>query len=109
MNVTSDGYLLDVWRFNRKGERVYPYLKGRRGQLEKGFDVTTTASRSDYRLMKGDELLDFLATGSFIEAGRIRMRSESGGQDGGYSLKNAEMSATFVAELLSRRDQLIRS
>ncbi len=50
-----------------------------------------------------EEFLDFLSSGTFIEAGRMRMRPREGGPDGGFAISKANMSDRLVAELLRRR------
>ena len=105
MEITPDGYFLELWSINAHGETVYPYLKGKRGADDKGFDVTPTGKKSEYRLMTLDEFLDLLAKGAFAEGGHIRMQPhepDAKGKSGGFLIRKAEMSERLAAELAVR-------
>ena len=39
MEVTSDGYFLEIWSKNKRGEAVFPYCKPKEGDARKGFDI----------------------------------------------------------------------
>lgn len=61
MNVAADGFFTKILSWNARSEIVYPYLKSKNGQPGRGFDVSITGKKSDYRLMSLDEFLDFIA------------------------------------------------
>ncbi len=103
MEISPDGLFMEMWCKNRKGEKVYPFLKRRRGGGKQGFDVTPTVSRKDYELMDLEEFLDYLATDSHREAGRMRMRPAGGGPDGGFAIRSATMSQQLLDELARRK------
>ncbi len=106
MEITPDGYFLELSSRNAHGETVYPHIKGKRGTDQKGFDVTPTAKKSDYRLMSLDEFLDLLAGGAFADQGRIRMQPRepsSKGKSGGFLIRKGQMSARLIEELRARK------
>ncbi len=105
MEITPDGYFLELWSKNRNGEIVYPYLKTKRGELGKGFDVSPTGKKPDYRLMSPEEFLDLLAKGAFKTQGHIRMQprnANAAGKSGGFLIPKATMSDRLSEHLRTR-------
>ena len=103
LNLTPNGDLLDLWRVNKKGDRVYPHVQGRKNTTERGFCVTLSGRKCDYRPMSLEEFLGHLATGHLLDRGRVRMKPIGGGQNNGFSLKCAFMSDALERELRKRR------
>ena len=103
MELSPDGFFLDLWRENRRGERVYPCLFRPRGSAEAGLYVTLTADRDEYRSMSLQEFLDHMVKGDFVEGGRARMKPRSGGGAHGFALSTATMSSRLWEYISQRR------
>jgi len=91
--LTEDGFFLDLWTINTAGERVYPYLKRKRGEVRSGIEVTLTGRKCDYRTVELVDLISLLKQGEFDNVGRVRMKSLKGGQGNGYAPRWAQMSS----------------
>ncbi|NOQ37132.1 MAG: hypothetical protein GQ569_14770 [Methylococcaceae bacterium] len=100
--VTSDGFFLDLWAINSKGEKVYPHIKGKRNITEKGFDITLTTHKEDYHLVQLDKLIDLIAQGHFDNTGRIRMKPKKGGYSNGFAVRYSTMSKALHEEIERR-------
>jgi hypothetical protein len=106
MKITADGFFLELWSKNAHGETVYPYIKGKKGMSERGFDVTPTGNKSEYRLMTLDEFLNLLANDAFAEGGHIRMQprqADAKGKSGGFLIPKANMTESLIEELRARK------
>ncbi len=103
LEVTHDGFFVEIWSTNERGEQVFPHLRGKPNTTAMGFDITLSGKKSDYHLVGLDELLDHLAKGHFNTMGRIGMKPRTGGgQSTGFIVRTATFSDALTAELESR-------
>lgn len=72
MALTEGDFLLDVWAFDAKGNKVHPY-KGERGDKKGLFSVNFTNDTNNFEGMSKEQLIDAITGGRFRERGTIRM------------------------------------
>lgn len=72
MALTEDDFLLDVWAFDGKGNKIYPY-KGERGAKKGLFSVNFTNDTNNFEGMTEKQLIAAITSGKFRERGTIRM------------------------------------
>ncbi|EKN3392653.1 hypothetical protein [Yersinia intermedia] len=72
MKLKKSDFLLDVWAFDAKGNKVHPY-KGERGSKKGFFSVNFTNDTNNFEGMSEEELIDAITSGRFRERGTIRM------------------------------------
>lgn len=99
LTLTSSGFLMDLTAKNKLGETVYPYLKGKRNTVERGFDITLTGKNTDYFLVSLESLIDHIRLGHFDHKGRIRMKPLNGGIGGGFSVRKAVFNEALIEVL----------
>lgn len=64
--------LLDVWAYDKKGEKVYPY-KGKQGAKDGRFSVNFTNDTRRFEAMDEQQLAAAIRSGRFRDRGTIRM------------------------------------
>lgn len=64
--------LLDVWAYDKKGEKVYPY-KGKQGAKKGSFSVNFTNDTRRFEAMDEQQLVTAIRSGRFRDRGTIRM------------------------------------
>ena len=101
----SDGFLIELWRKNRKGEQVFPHIKSKRSSVAEGFEITLTGRKRDYDIVDLEKFIDHIAAGDFEEVGRVRMKSKGGGRSNGFAVRKAMMSPKLRDEI-ERRQRL---
>ena len=99
LEVSPDGFFTEIFSMNKKGEKVFPYLKSKRNSTAKGFDITLTGKKEDYKLVSLDQLVQLVRDGEFDEVGRVRMKPRNNGADGGFSVRKATMSEKLISTL----------
>lgn len=72
MALTESDFLLDVWAFDGKGNKVHPY-KGERGSKKGLFSVNLTNDTNNFEGMTEKQLVAAITSGKFRERGTIRM------------------------------------
>lgn len=72
MALTEDYFLLDVWAFDAKGNRIHPY-KGERGAKKGLFSANFTNDTNNFEGMTEEQLIAAITSGKFRERGTIRM------------------------------------
>jgi hypothetical protein len=92
---------MDLTAKNKRGETVYPYIKGKPNTTSRGFDITLTGNKADYFLVSLETLLEHIRAGDFDQKGRIRMKSLSGGDGNGFAIRKAFFSDALKAEIAS--------
>ena len=72
MPLKDEDFLLDVWSFNKDGNRVYPY-KGERGGKKGLFSVNFTNDTNNFEGYSAERLNKTITNGKFKDKGTIRM------------------------------------
>jgi hypothetical protein len=103
IQISSDGFLSELWAINNEKIRVFPHLKSKRDVADKGLEITLTGKKEDYHLVDLEQFLNHIAKGHFEEVGRVRMKPKGGGQSNGFAVRKAMMSQTLMAEIEKRQ------
>lgn len=103
MELSSDGFFLDLWAFNERNIQVFPHLKAKQGAFGQGLDITLTGKKEDYHLVSLEQFINHIANGDFDKVGRVRMKPRSGGQSNGFAVRKAIMSPILKEEIKERR------
>lgn len=72
MALKSSDFLLDVWAFDKEGNKVHPY-KGERGSKKGLFSVNFTNDTNNYEGLTEAQLITAITTGKFRDRGTVRM------------------------------------
>ena len=70
--ANKNNLLLDVWAYDKDGEKVYPY-RGMQGPKKGLFSVNFTNDTRRFEAMDEEELVAAIRAGRFRERGTIRM------------------------------------
>lgn len=97
LQITEDGFLLDIWSTNRQGVRVYPYYVSKRGSSVEGtFDVSISGASDDYRGVTLDRLIDLFAQGAFERGAQLRMSPRGPKKGAGFAPLKGTISPAFL-------------
>jgi len=72
VTLKESDFLLDIWSFDKKGNKVYPY-KGERGEKKGLYSVNFTNDTNKFQGYSEAQLIDAIIKGKFKERGTIRM------------------------------------
>ena len=72
MALKENDFLIDVWSFDKDGNKVYPY-KGERGDKKGLFSVNFTNDTNKFEGYSESRLVDAIKNGRFKDRGTIRM------------------------------------
>lgn len=103
MEISSDGFFLELSAINRKGIQVFPHVKSIRDGGAKGLAITVTGKKEDYYLVDLESFVNHIANGDFDEIGRVRMKPRNGGQSNGFAVRKATMSEKLLSEIERRK------
>ena len=65
-------FLLDVWAFDKEGNKIHP-IKGTRGAKAGLFSVNFTNDTNNFKGLSEEQLINAIEVGRFIDRGTIRM------------------------------------
>jgi hypothetical protein len=70
--MDKSNFLLDVWSFDERGRKVFPY-KGEKGEKKGKFSVNFTNDNRKFLPFSETDLIGAIKAGKFRDRGRIRM------------------------------------
>lgn len=103
IQISSDGFLTELWAINKEKIQVFPHLKSKRDVVNKGLEITLTGKKEDYHLVDLEQFLNHIVRGHFEEIGRVRMKPKGGGQSNGFAVRKAMMSQILLTEIEERQ------